>query len=184
MGIYTEKTAIVAFAALFALALAAAPALSDTQAYVRPEYLDAVLFGPVSGNIYVETDSPGTYRVSITGVPEDWLSYQKTVHVEKDAVVAYTVNPKATGKYTLFITVKGPGGTFDFENRLWVGPADSSESGDYAGQTPEEVTSSGGLTGMFTLSPQDATIAIYAVTILAAALAVLAGHFMLKKEGA
>jgi hypothetical protein len=176
--------ATAAFAALFAFAFVAAPALAETQAYLMPGYLDTVLFSPVSGNIYVETDSPGTYHVSITGVPEDWLSYHETVHVEKDAVAAYTVNPKDAGKYQLFITVKGPGGTFDLENRLWVGPASSPGSGDYASQIPEEATSSGGLTGMITLSPQDATIAIYAVTILAAALAVLAGHFMLKKEGA
>jgi hypothetical protein len=185
----TKKAAVAAFAALFALALATAPVLADTQAYARPGYLDAVLSSPVSGTIHIETDKPGLYKIAITGVPDDWIEYPASVRVDegKDGIVTFVVNPKATGKYTLFVTVKGPGGTLDLEERLWVGTAGSSGSAYYGsgspqGPAPSGPSSAGGLTGMFTLTPQDATIAIYAVTILTAIFVLLAGHLTLKKD--
>jgi hypothetical protein len=182
----TALTAFTASAALFVLAILAAPALADTQAYIMPEYIDAVLYSPVSGTLYLDGVSPGTYHVDITGVPQDWLSYQKTVRVDKSGAMTYVVNPKATGKYTLIMTVDGPGGTFDFEERLWVvhaGAAGGAGSGDASdANTGSGAGESGDLTGMFTMTKQDAAMGIYAVTILTVIFVLLAGHFTLKRE--
>jgi hypothetical protein len=186
-----EKASLAALgacAALFVLAFSTAPALADTQAYIMPEYLDAVLYSPVSGTLYLDAVSPGTYHVDITGVPQDWLSYQKTVRVDGSGTgtMTYVVNPKAAGKYTLLMTVNGPGGTFDFESRLWVvhaGTADEAGSGAAAGtDAGSGAGASGDLTGMFTMTKQDAAMGIYAVTILTVIFVLLAGHFTLKKD--
>jgi hypothetical protein len=184
----TALTAFAASAALFVLAIFAAPAFADTQAYIRPGYLDAVLYNPVGGTLYLDAVSPGTYRVDITGVPQDWLSYQKTVRVDGSGTgtMAYVVEPKAAGKYTLLMTVNGPGGTFDLEERLWVGNAGAAGqagSGDArSANTGSGAEPSGDLTGMFTMTKQDAAMGIYAVTILTIIFVLLAGHFTLKRE--
>lgn len=183
--------AFTALVAVFVLALMPATALAGTQVYVRPSFMDAAAFTPVSGTISIETDRPGLYRIAISGVPSDWISYPETVRVEsrKEKAVTYVISPKAAGSYSLFVTVNGPGGSFDFENELWVGYAGSGYPAGSAGAhgdsgAPGGGTGDAGLTGMFTLSAQNAAIALYTALALAVIITVFLGYMTLRKEGA
>jgi hypothetical protein len=162
-----------------------------TDVYVRPSYFDAARFSPVSGTIHIETDRPGLYRIAISGVPSDWIYYPQTVRVDagKEKTVTYVVSPKATGSYTIFITVKGPGGSFDFENDLWVGYAGSAglqdtASGQDSGAADGGESTGTGLTGMLALKPQETILALYCAAGLALAIAVMLGYMVLRKDDA
>ncbi len=173
--------AFVALVMVFILALAAASA-AGTSVDVRPGYLDTARFQSAMGKIYIDADSPGRYTVSITGVPEEWLDYPSSVNVQGEEVVSYVVVPRTTGKYTLYITVKGPGGRFDFENRLWVGYPGSAGEGVLGNPAEKEPSLEGQGTGMFSLSEQDSLLALYAFMMIVAVGAVFVGHAVLKEE--
>jgi hypothetical protein len=176
-----ENGAFAGIVLLFVFITAGLAAAADTSVTVRPGYLNAAKFRPVTGKIYIDSAVPGEYGISITGVPAEWIDYPRSVHVEEKKTVTYIVSPKSTGKYTLSMVVEGPEETFDFETRLWVGPPGALQAGPYEA-SDEDASLEGAATGMFVLSEQDSALALYATVMALAVFAVLLGHFMLKEE--
>ena len=170
------NSAFIAFVMLFILLLAFSASASALSVSLRPGYLNAARFESVMAVAHIEGASPGKYTVSVTGVPGDWLDYQKTVEgdSEKD------VSPKTAGRYEISVFVSGPGGKADADCRLWVGYPGSVD--ERAFEEEGENSLSGGATGMFTFSEQDTLLALYAFIAAVAVIAVLAGHFILREE--
>ena len=158
------NSAFIAFVMLFILLLAFSASASALSVSLRPGYLNAARFESVMAVAHIEGASPGKYTVSVTGVPGDWLDYQKTVEVDSEKDVS--------------VVVSGPGGKADADCRLWVGYPGSVD--ERAFEEEGENSLSGGATGMFTFSEQDTLLALYAFIAAVAVIAVLAGHFILR----
>ncbi len=63
---------------------------------------------------------PQVVKITVTGVPEEWLDYPKIIGLEKDRTVRVFVEPKQVGDYNLTIYVEGKEKNFTFSSNLKV----------------------------------------------------------------
>jgi len=145
------------FLAISASAYGREPVASVT---VRPDFLNAVQYGAVTGSIMITTDRPGDFSVSISGVPAGWLDYEKEVSVDSARTVSYFIRPLEAGSYTLHIRVAGSGGTREMVQSLWVERRQPGES------VPSDGIGAFSGTGFMTLNYDTSLLSATAVVIL------------------
>ncbi len=176
---------------LFLLAIAllipfsSALASDPVSVTIRPTFLNTFQCRTVTGKIYIKTDVPATYTISIAGVPAEWVEYPPSVYVDSAKTVNYMINPKKRGDYRLAIKVAGSGETFNFTERLWVGRNQVHGAEFDSGAGPAETGNglTGGLTGMFVLSDLDRPVLLSTGVVIAFLITVLVGYAFLKETG-
>ena len=148
---------------------------------ISPSFLNTYHGSPVMGELIIRSDSPSTYEINITGVPERWLGYSSSVHVESQESVMYIINPQGSGDFILSIEVMSESGSFFHLNqRLWVGRSQANPNA--GGADSEEDSISGGLTGMFSYTDQDVATLISAVVVIAGIITVFLGYGFFKED--
>ncbi|MBI4163410.1 MAG: hypothetical protein HY512_00990 [Candidatus Aenigmarchaeota archaeon] len=66
------------------------------------------------------SSQPQVIRISVTGIPEEWLDYPKIIGVENDRSVRIFVDPKTPGDYNFTVFVEGKEKNFTFASTLKV----------------------------------------------------------------
>jgi hypothetical protein len=176
-----DDTALLAFTMLAVLVLAsAAAAAGETDVSVRPGIINSQQCSSVTGEISISAGNPGTFLVSIEGVPEDWLDYENRVHVDDEKTVTYVVDPQAPGTYYLTVTVDGPAGFYSEDRvKLWVSKRGTAEL-QAAGEEGSGIE--GGLAGMFAFGEQEQLVLLVTAVVIAVLFVLFLARSVLKEE--
>ncbi len=106
--------------------------LPDTSVDINPSGMDMGINRGKVVSVYIVSHHPQTFTIHVTGVPESWMSYEKSIHVdEKDTVYIY-ITPKELGNYNMTVSVEAQdeGLVFSSDVALYVAPLSKSDIED------------------------------------------------------
>ena len=73
----------------------------ETKAGFSPEKLDIPLGRSGVIRVSLQTSEPQVFTLDVRGVPEDWISYNREMRVDRKKTSYIYITPKETGTYTL-----------------------------------------------------------------------------------
>ncbi len=142
-----------------------------TQVEIFPKSLDMKINSIEFISIVIFATQRETFDISVQGVPEDWLSFERTVIVDGRRIVHISVNPKAEGNYNINVQVAGASDVWQKNIDLFV----ASDSVSFAGGD--------GITGRVTGERSTGLVTlIIAVIIIGAFAAYLVQTYRKKKK--
>jgi PKD repeat protein len=158
------------------------PEDGELSVSVAPESLNTVSCSIVTGSIRIHSPNSDSFRISVGGVPADWLGFQeRSITVKGDETVYYAVKPAEPGSYEVSINVvsSASGRVFRFTVPVWAaGQKASSE--EVARAAPSQ--GSGGLTGLAALAEADRSVLLTAGVIIVVIITLLLGYFLFRER--
>ncbi len=93
---------------------------SITEANSTPARINTTIGKGSEISLSLLSATPQVMKISVKGVPEEWLDYPRILGVENDRTVRIFVDPKQVGDYNLTIYVEGKEKNFTFSSNLRV----------------------------------------------------------------
>lgn len=90
----------------------------ETQVTVSPKSLDIPMYQAKAVSLRLESSRPQTFTVSVSGVPEEWLSYHLETDVDRRETSYIYITPREMGTYTLEIAVEALDEGLDFQEEV------------------------------------------------------------------
>jgi len=154
--------------------------MKDTDVKIYPGILDIELGSTGVIYVYMETPYEQTFEIDVTGIPEDWLDYEKTVSVSDIKTSYIKVSPQVLGSYSFTVTVKGldkdhKERTFTKDINMYVAHLKTQKM--VIGSSGSEI-----LTGFVSALKENWIIGVFLLVIIGLITLLYIGKSRLKKE--
>jgi len=147
------------------------PSGDTLYAKVLTTYLDVPYQAGKSFAIIINSPTRKTFDISISGIPQTWLSFPKSSEVLGRKLVYVYVNPMNMGTYPMNVTVTSPSFSYSKMLSLYVAPEGSQ-------QTP-----SGTMSGMFVGAATAWVIGLVGAMIIVFFVLLHYGYLHLRGDG-
>jgi hypothetical protein len=113
------------------------PPPGPTDVTIKPRSLDVNLYKSKVISIDITSPQKQDFKISVDGVPQEWLNYKQKVTVDGDRTTYVFINPKDVGRHTLIVEVEAlsEGLTFTKDVSVFVTQADRREASPFDGIT-------------------------------------------------
>lgn len=105
------------------------PEPAPTDVDISPGSIDVNLYKSKVISVAIHSFTPQDFKLSVEGVPQEWLSYEPVVNIDDDKNAFVFVNPKEKGSYVMVVRAEAVKEKLTFVDHveLYVGVADEPE---------------------------------------------------------
>ncbi len=104
-------------------------ARGETNVSIYPNQMDITLYTAKVVSVDIVSGIPQEFSISVSGIPEEWLSYSDRLDVARSRVAYIYITPQKIGHYNLSVNVHAVSESLDFgrEIPVYVAPVSSED---------------------------------------------------------